>query len=373
MILNFAEALKELGPNAAFRIARETRPTSDYLLTRYLPEMTKPSYSVESGNMVIRATMAGQSGMDSPYPEGGIIEASKFLAKTSKITNQVTMPEQALRELQELMYRLEAGNSNDTVDMVEEALNFLEKLVIQPHWDTMEYLKGQIFTTGKIDWTFNNLKVNVDYEVPSGNFLPNRTGSDAYDGTSSKFWSDMRELQSILDYDVEVYLTHPDTMNLVLDNENNNIEILEQESYKYGTRYRIAKLVGSSDVRRSSDTRDTISVITYGAEGELIDPNNPKQTKQVPFLTVGKIIAIATDNQEGYVPGEGSTDSPERDRVLGYTHIGPTTEGGGQLGRWARLYTPEDYPMQLRGQGVTNGLPVVEAPKKIAVASTDMP
>lgn len=373
MILNFAEALKELGPNAAFRIARETRPTSDYLLTRYLPEMTKPSYSVESGNMVIRATMAGQSGMDSPYPEGGIIEASKFLAKTSKITNQVTMPEEALRELQELMYRLEAGNSNNTIDMVEEALNFLEKLVIQPHWDTMEYLKGQIFTTGKIDWTFNGLRVNVDYEVPSGNFLAKRTGTDAYGGTSSKFWEDVRLLQSKLNYDVDVYLTHPDTMNVILDNqEQNDIKVLQQEKYKYGHRYTIAKLVGSTE-RESSDNRDTISVITYGAEGELIDPNNPKKTKQVPFLTGGKFIAISTDNQDGYIPGEGSTESLERDRVLGYTHIGPTTEGGGQLGRWARLYTPEDYPMQLRGQGVTNGLPVVEAPKKIAVAETDMP
>jgi hypothetical protein len=29
--------------------------------------------------------------------------------------------------------------------------------------------------------------------------------------------------------------------------------------------------------------------------------------------------------------------------------------------------------MQLRGEAVTNGLPVVEVPEKISIASTDMP
>jgi hypothetical protein len=57
---------------------------------------------------------------------------------------------------------------------------------------------------------------------------------------------------------------------------------------------------------------------------------------------------------------------------LGYTHIGPTVEGGGQMGRWAQLFTPEQLPMQLHGRAVTNGLPVVETPEKIAIASSDL-
>jgi len=47
-------------------------------------------------------------------------------------------------------------------------------------------------------------------------------------------------------------------------------------------------------------------------------------------------------------------------------------EGNGQPGRWARVYTPQDEPWQLKGQGVTNGLPVIENPEKLAVISTEM-
>lgn len=372
MILNFAQALKELGPDAAFKLMRETRPTGDYLLTSFLPEMLKASYSVEGGNMLIRATMAGLSGMDSPYPEGGVISAQKFLEKTAKISNQVTMTESAIRELQEMMYRLQGSQQTDKINLVEEALNFFEKLVIQPHWDTNEFLIGQILTTGLIDWKFGNLKVKVDYGVPSGNKLTNRSGNDAYDGSTSKFWADVREIQKKLNYDVEQIVCHPDTFQLALDNDVNKIEVLEQTKTKYGNSYRIARLVGNNE-RRSSDNRDTLTITTYGAAGELIDTTDPTKTIKKPFLTAGKLVGIGSTQVRGYIPGEGSVDDPSRNRALGYTHIAPTTEGGGQLGRWGRLYVPEERPMQLVGQGVGNVLPVVESPEKIVIASTDMP
>lgn len=372
MIISFSEALKKLGPDAVFKLMREARPTNDYYLTGFLPEVLKTSYTVSGGTMTITPTMAGLSGMDAPYPEGGVITASKFLEKTAKITNQVTMTEAALRELQEMMMRVGQGSTNK-IDLVTEALNFTEKLIIQPHWDTNEFMIGQLFTTGKIDWTFGKQHVLVDYGVPSGNKLSNRTGNDKYSGSTSKFWEDIRLLQEKLNYQVQAMFCHPDTFSAALNNDVNKIEVLEQTVTKYGAAYKIARLVTSgSDVRRSTDARDVVSIVTYGAAGDLINPSDPSKTITKPFLTAGKLVAVGRANSTGYIPGEGATDSVSRDRALGYTHIAPTTEGNGQLGRWARLYTPESMPMQLVGQGAGNVLPVLESPEKVAIASTDM-
>lgn len=373
MILTFAEALKKLGPDAVLRLIRTVRPTSDYLLTGFLPEMLKSSYSVENGQMVIRATMAGMSGMDAPYAKGGVMTAKTFLEKTAKITNEVTLTETAIRELQEMMFRTQGTSTTNKIDLVREALNFEQKMIIQPHWDTNEFLIGQIFTTGKINWTYNKIKVEVDYGVPADHLLTNRTGNDAYDGSNSQFWADIRSIQKKLNRSVEAFLMHPDTFEVALDNSVNAIRVVEETEQKYGKQYRITKVVNTDTGLTSNDARDTVTIRTYGAEGELIDPSDPETTIKKPFLTAGKIVGIGRAQIRGYIPGEGSTDDESRDRTLGYTHIAPTTEGGGQIGRWARLYVPESKPMQLQGQGVGNVLPVVESPEKIAIASTDMP
>jgi hypothetical protein len=371
MILNFAQALKELGPDAVYKLMRQSKPTDSYYLTGFLPEVMKSSYTVDNATISVIPTMAGLSGMDSPYPEGGVMTATKFLEKTAKITNQVTLSEQALREIQEMGMRMGFGNTTDKMNLVEEVLNFTEKLIIQPHWDTNEFLIGQLFTTGEIDWTFNNLALTVDYGVPNGNKLTARTGNNAYGGSTSKFWEDIRLIQSKLNYDVAALFCHPTTFNEALDNSVNNIEVLEQTTTKYGGVYRIAKLVGSNE-RRSSDSRDTVTITTYGAAGSLINPADPTSIINKPFLTAGKLVGVGRQNVDGYIPGEGSTDSVNRDRALGYTHVAPTTEGNGQMGRWARVYTPEGQPMQIKGQGVGNVLPVLQAPDKVVIATTDI-
>lgn len=376
MLINFAAALKLLGPDAVFRLIREARPTSDYYLTQFLPEILRPTYHVESGSMKIHATMAGLTGMDSKYPETGVISASKFLEKSAKIANQATLTEQALRELQEFMMRLSAqgGNVNAPKTLAVEALNFFEKVIMQPHWDTMEYLKGQLFTTGEIDWNFNGMSVKIDYGIPSGNKLATRSGNDAYGGSASKFWDDVRLIQKKLKHSVQAYTCHPDTFDVILDNKQNGIKIVEKTENKYGNEYVITRYEAINGVNvESSDSRDTIRVRTYGAEGELINPADPKTTITVPFLSGGKLVGIGSPTTRGYIPGEGASDDESRDRALGYTHVAPTVEGNGQPGRWGRLYTPENMPMQLVGQGVTNGLPVLEGPEKVVIATTDMP
>src|SRR5690625_3690867 len=111
MLLSFPEALEILGPNAAFQYIREARPESDYYLTQFLPEVLRPDYNVQQGSMKIHATMAGLSGMDSKYPETGVVSGSSFLEKSAKIANRATLTEEALRTLQDLLMRLSAQGS----------------------------------------------------------------------------------------------------------------------------------------------------------------------------------------------------------------------------------------------------------------------
>jgi hypothetical protein len=113
-----------------------------------------------------------------------------------------------------------------------------------------------------------------------------------------------------------------------------------------------------------------ITLIPYGLEGEIFDLANPGQTVTVPFMARGKVLFVGSETRPRFIIGEGST--PEVQNALGYTHLAPTVEGGGRPGRWSRVYTPESEPWSLEAQGVSNGLPVIESPDRIVVASTDM-
>jgi len=370
MDITFSQAIEQLNKeaqsgDAAFEVIKDARPPQDYFLQSILPERNIPSYKVENGDMVIRSTMAGSVGMDSEYPEGGVITASSFLKGTEKIGNAVTLPEKALRNLQATL------NSGGSIDMAQEALNFLDKMILQPHFDTFEYMRGQIFTTGKINWTFNKKTIDVDYGVPAGNILANNTGTASYDQSASKFWDDMVEIQALLGYDVAKYIMHQATFSAIIGNSVNDITVTEKRSVPYGAEYDISRLVGN-DKTVTNDAREQLTIRTYNMEGELIDESDPSNTIKKPFFTAGKVTAIGNDQARGYRPGQGSADDSAFENALGYTHIGPTVEGGGQAGRWGRIYTPEAKPMQLRGEGVTNGLPVLDAPDKIAIASTDL-
>src|SRR5258705_6150951 len=101
--LNFLEPIQSLGANAAFDIANSARPSGDYALATYLPEMPKSTYEVRSGTMTIRPTMAGLAATDGPYPPGGFVDISEVLAQSAKIANTVTLPAMTLREIPDLV------------------------------------------------------------------------------------------------------------------------------------------------------------------------------------------------------------------------------------------------------------------------------
>lgn len=366
MFLNFAAALATLGEGAAYRVANEARPAAEYVFATLLPERNRPTYSVDSGSMTVRPTMAGLVGMDSPYPPGGMVEMSTFLERTAKLANEVSLSEQALRELQELLLRTGRGGSASPEVLAREALNFLDKVVLQAHLDAMEWLRGQALVNGAINWTYNQKNLTVDYGIPATHMLATRTGTDAYGGTSSKFWEDVTLLRRRLKGDVRAIVAHPETVDEIRYNPANSLVTIQADAG--GVTFRRVNAQGNF----TQDTGDIIRLVSYGLEGEVINPADPSTTLVVPFMPRGKLLAVGNNRASGYMVGQGATESPDESNTLGYTHIAPTVEGGAP-GRWADLRTPDDRPWQLRGRGVTNGLPVIEAYTKVAVATTEMP
>lgn len=369
MNFNFAQALAALGSNAAFEIANEARPPSDYLYATLLPERAVWSYDVSSGSMTVRTTMAGLAAMDSPYPEGGTIELSTFMEQTAKVANRVRLPEAALRQLQNMIKELMLNNMPTLEVLQREALNFLDKLIVQAHLDTMEWLRGQALVSGAINWTFNKKALVIDYGIPTANKLTARTGNDAYGGSSSKFWTDVRAARRQLKRQIRAAIVHPDLLDDIVYNDANTIWNATEGDGGAVTITRRAGGQSTAD-RQEESEQYRITLIPYGREAEIFDLANPGQTVTVPFHPRTKILFVGSETRARFIVGEGST--PEIQNALGYTHLAPTVEGGGRPGRWADLRTPDDEPWALEARGVTNGLPVVESPDRIVIATSDV-
>lgn len=373
MNFNFAEALATLGMNAAVRIANAARPPANYLFNTLLPERNMVNYHVDAANMVVRSTMAGLVGMDSPYPPGGTVELSTFLEQSAKIAIESNLTEGALRQLQGLLQAMMVQGNASNEFLATEALNFLQKVILQALLDTSEWLRGQALIYGQIDWTFNQKRLLVSYGIPAANFLTTRTdaNNDSYSDSASAFWADMAEAQRLLRYNVRAAIMNSATFNKIVNNPANNLELVSQSNNAFSVRR--YKTVGGNTVL-DSDTRYAMSFVIYDEEVEILDTTAGMlgKTQTVKLFPDGKILFVGQNNYNGYRVGQGSTDSPRNDLEIGYHHLAPTVEGNGVSGRWSRLYTPEGYPMQLRGQGVSNELPVILAPEKIVVATTEM-
>lgn len=366
MNLNFAAAIAALGADGAFRIAAGARPPSDYLFNTLLPERNMPTYDVKSGYMIVRSTMAGMVGMDSPYPPGGAIDVSTFLENTAKLANYVPLSEQALRTLQDMVRRMGDTNGFDVNKFaITESLNFLDKVIIQPHLDRAEWLRAQALLD-QLDWMFGGIELKVSYGVPDENKLAAHTGADGYGGSTSKFWVDVRALKRALKGNVRAFIVSPATLDMIRYNDANKLVAVNE----VGGTVTFRKI--NANGQFTQDTGDTVTLIGYEKEGEVLDPANPGKTKHVPFMPDGKLLAVGNNTRSGFIVGQGSTENPEDDKSLGYTHVAPTTEGQGQMGRWSQLFVPEAAPWSIAGRGASNVLPVIEAPTKIAIATTEM-
>ena len=366
----FTEALRKLGPDAGFRLINEARPAGSYVFAGLLPERALRSYEAKDASMTVRSAMAGLVSMDTPYPPTGVVDVATFLERTAKVANKTVMTEQAIRTLQEMMLYLMVSGTGTTEQMLEEVLNFTNAVLIQPHLDVAEWLRGQAIATGAITWTFGTTGLVVDYGIPAGNKLTARAGNDAYAGSTSKFWTDIRASNKLLRGSSNIVrIAHPDLLDDILYNEVNALQVVAMTDGAVTVRRMIAQ---NGTNTPSSDARDVVTIIKYGLEGEVINPADTATTTKVPFMPRTKLVSIGTAVNTGYVVGAGSRLPQPYE--IGYTHLGPTVEAGGAPGRWARVYTPQDRPWQLIGEAAANILPVIDsrAASRIVIATSDV-
>ena len=367
MHIDFSAILSSLGTDAAAKIANEVTPGSEYLYASILPEVPGYEYTINETYMTVRSMMAGMVGMDSPYPPTGFVESRTEMWRTIKVANKSTLPEAVLRQMQ-----LIVANSNPSpTALAQEVLNFYDKVVMQPHFDTAEWLRMQALITGAIQWTFNDIQLDVSYNIPAGNLLTARTvaSTEAYHLSGSKFWDDLISARSLLRHNLEFAIAHSSTIDAIISNPDNNLRVLDMANGGAT----VQRYVGTTE-QLDTDIRYRLTLIPYDLEGEVFDTDTVGSTVIIPFMPPGKILYVGRNQYSRvYRVGLGSTIPADYDRALGYTHLAPTVEAGNTPGRWGRMFVPETEPWQLTAEGVTNLLPVIEAPEKIVVATTEMP
>lgn len=372
MLLDFNAALADPrigGLEGINRLSNAARTPANYYLTNILPERNVLDYVAKGGSMRVRSTMAGIVGLDSVDPEGGAMDLTTFMEKIAKIAIQARLQEETIIELQRIAQAavIAGGNSRDIA--VETVLNFVNKLLLQPHYDRREWLRGQALFMGSIDWQFEGVDLQVDYSVPDANIFTTRTGNDAYDGSTSKFWTDWKAARRILGDSFRGAMATRETVDSIIYNSVNKITVTGDADGMVT----VVKYVGADDGLRppSNDSRERATFVVYDKEGEVWDLALPGSTAKVRLIPSGVLGFFGSEDRSSqFIVGEGSTEDPENDRALGYSHIGPTVENNGRAGIWSRVYVPQEMPQHLHGNARGRFLPVIESPSKIVLAST---
>jgi hypothetical protein len=368
MHLDFSRIVDDLAGQKAFtRIINELRPGDEYIFAKLLPEVRSTEYFVEANYMTVRSLMAGLVGTDSVYPKTGWAETSGHVMRTLKVANSVDLTESAQRVLQQLAMQ-------NSLNGPEEVLNFYNKVIVQPHLDTAEWLRGQALanlTVGSggdpvttIDWAFNRSKVNVIYKRPDNWDPPERTGDDAYDGVNSKFWDDVMYGYKKLHYSVSTVIMNAAMVDKIIANPANHIVI---DSMSADGRTFTLRKTTDDGLQYVLDGRYQITITVYDGSAEVFDPTSDG-LKQLQYMPDGMMLFVGNYvSNKIYTVGQGSSDIIEGTR-LGYTHVAPTVEGGGVPGRWGRTFTPENAPWHLTAEGVANLIPIIEEPKLLVIA-----
>lgn len=372
MLLDFGAALADPrigGVEGINRLSNAARTPAQYLLTAILPERDVPDYIAKGGSMRVRSTMAGIVGLDSVDPEGGAMDLTTFMERIAKISIMNRLQEQTIIELQNLARAavIAGGNSRDVA--VNAVLNFVAKLLLQPHYDRREWLRAQALFMGSIDWQFNGVDLQVDYGIPTANVFVTRTGNDAYDGSASKFWTDWKAARLILGDAFRGAMVTRQTLDSIVENPVNKITVLADADRSVS----LARYAGAEDGLRplTADQRERATFVVYDKEGEVWDLDNPGKTKKARLIPSGVLGFFGSnDRSSEFIVGEGATVDPENDRALGYSHIGPTVENNGQTGIWTDVGVPRDMPQHFEGKARGRFLPVIENADKIVLAST---
>jgi len=362
------QSLNESRPNAILDIINAARPPATYIGAMILPEVSSFSYFAKAGRMTLRPTMATPTGLSSPFNKSGTITTSTFAHSTFKFTNEVPLNEESLREFQQITSFSTGTPQQVTQQVVETLLNFTEKMLLQSHLDAAEWARWEALSEGAIQWNYNGEVLDVIYNGMNKNTT--RTGNDKYAGSTSKFWDDVKWAQRTLKHNVFGFFVNANTYAEIIGNEVNKTVPLGG-SVKAG-KVMLGKYRGTSTSDLERDSSFTIELYVVSGETEILNPATPGINQLKSFLKDGKMVAIGDSSSTGsFRVGLGSAgDLPPQ--AIGITHLGPTVEGNGQPGRWGRVFVPQDAEWSLIGRAASNFIPVIEAPEKVAICTTDM-
>lgn len=374
----FASITAALSANGGLtRLANTPPDPAEYLLTSVLPRQQRPDYEVRGGTLKINTIMAGLVGMDSPYPQGSAIQLSTFSEKTAKIAMSIQLTEEHQRELNKFLQLAQLGQLPGQTPgnlLTNAALNLYEKGCIQALDDTEEYLRAQALMNGALSWTFNGKTLNVDYDVPAGNKYAQRTGTSGYGAAGSTFWADYLAADQGV-YGADMLLMSNNTLNKIINNPAHSIRVIS-DTYSPQRSIRRVQVVRSIqstqgiNVGDDRDARYAVTLTAYMRRGKIVNPAQLGATIDVQMIPDNKIAVIGRQEFNQLISLDG-TPTPQYN--LGYTHIAPTIEGqnqGSPLGRYGRLYTPQNRPWELLAEAVENCLPVIEAPERLILLST---
>lgn len=379
------EGLVGTGDNFAFRRARNANPPSSYLFsTRVLPRMNKPTWQVRGGTLTITPTELKLVAMDSiPAPIGNL-ESTFYSETISKFGGQMFFNEKQQKEMIEaeqdarlmasLGGRAIAGDIDTQINMVSvtgradgETINGarinrilgIVDFIRAAHWNTSESLAGEALTEGKLDEDFSGLGININYDLPVENIVT-YAANDRFDQSASKWWEFVRFCYK--KFKNPQFYGNSNTYFSIAENPVNAI----REQYITGDVRPMSKYYPNV-ITQKEDANERMNFNIYDNAGAVMDAPN-KTLISKPFLKDRRVIVIGDLQTSQIELVQGGVTDPDNNLMLGYTHVGPSVEGGGQPGIYANIYTKEEMPMQLHVLTYVNMLPIIQNPKKLIIA-----
>lgn len=376
------------GDNFAFRLARNANMPQDYLFNRMLPRENRATWHTTGGTMTITPTILGDVAMDSDPAPMGNLAATLFSENISKFGGQMFFNEQQQRELIQMedearlnalrngmgggagdidgQFRMfaETGRAdNGTVNgrRINTLLGIVKSIQIS-HWNTSEFNAGEAMTEGKLQYNFSDLEMNIDYKIPTTNIF-DYAGNDRFDQSASKWWTFVRAVNRILKN--PMFYMNSNSYFDIVDNDVNKI----QEIDITGNVRRLRKYRDDAIVQKN-DANERMSVNIYDKAGSIMDVES-KSLVSKPFLKDKRVVVVGELQADVIELTLGGMEDPDNNLRVGYTHIGPTVEGGGRSGIYANIYTLPQKPQQLFTDTYVNMLPVILNPKKIIIAKFD--
>lgn len=352
-----------------------TRPVAlnTLYLARFLPPVTSTLAEIQAGSFRIITEPAALTAVDSPYAKVGDIQAVEFSGRTFKLTAESKLNE----SLQDAMHakanaallRAAQGQTGgrNPQQVYEDfiAREVVENGVMLSLDFGEEVFRAIALAYGKISVKDSKTGngVDLDFGVPADQ-QSSRTGADAYDKASSKFWDDVQAARQKLNVE-PVAITDPTTFQAILNNQAHGV--IAEAPVQLATNvwsYRLSQ--AGKDVngnynlsQRSLDYRRSCTIISYGARADK--PGAPY------FWPTGRVTFVrTTERQTELIDGQIVAGG------LGVTHIGPNTEAGQASTRYSNIYTPEGAPYEVIARGAEDVMPYIDQPRNLFLAKTEI-